>query len=284
MNGELQVPTTRRRLVVFFLLAFGLSWVIMIPEALASSGVAERVFPLEFVALAVFGPTLAAVISAALEGGREAVGSLLRRIVVFRVNWIWYFVVVIGPPLLFLVSRTLEAALGGEPPSILESPLQSELGFGGVPVGFFLLGLGLNNLVVTLGEELGWRGYALPRLQSRQSALGAGVILGSLWGLWHLPLAFAPSTQSAVSQLPFWAFLIDITAMSVLYVWIFNHTRGSVALATILHASTNTWVVPLMPPGAISVRQFYLTVAIRVAIALAVVAYFGPARLRRRDS
>lgn len=283
MKEELQVPATWGRIALFFVLAFGLSWVIMIPEALAASGVTRRSLPLGLVALAVFGPSFAAVLAAAFEGGRKAIRAMLRRILVFRVDGVWYFVVLIGPALVFLASRALEMALGGQPPSILEPPLRGEMGLGDVPVGFFFVGLAVNNLFATLGEELGWRGYALPRLQSRQSALGAGLTLGVLWGVWHLPLAFAPSTQSAVSQLPFWAFLIDITSMSILHVWVFNHTRGSVALATLLHASNNTWAPFLMPPGAITLRHFYLTLTVRVAITVAIVAYFGARRLRKDE-
>ena len=281
MQNPLRIQAGRRHLILFFALAYALSWALMVPEALAAHGFIERSMAPGLVALSIFGPTVAAVIAAGVQGGLDSIRSLMRRLLQFKIHWIWYAVVVIGPALIFLAGLGLEIVVGGQPVSILEPPLKSDLGLAEVPLALFFLGLAVNNLIMTAGEEIGWRGYALPRLQHRQTALGAGLILGVLWGLWHLPLAFAPSTRSAVSQLPFWVYLVDIIAMSVLYVWVFNHTRGSLALATILHAATNTWAPFLMPPGTASPRQFYFTVAIRVLVAIVVVVYFGVERLRR---
>lgn len=92
-----------------------------------------------------------------------------------------------------------------------------------------------------LGEELGWRGSALPRLLSRHNALAASLILGVLWVLWHLPLVWTEGYP--LYQQPAWLLLADALAKSVIFTWVFLNTRGSVLLAVLLHASTNLLVV-----------------------------------------
>jgi uncharacterized protein len=92
-----------------------------------------------------------------------------------------------------------------------------------------------------LGEELAWRGFALPRLLTRHNALAASLILGVLWGLWHLPLIWTEGAP--MYQLPVWLFLLDITAKSVLFTWVFLHTRGSALIAVLLRAATNLFAV-----------------------------------------
>jgi membrane protease YdiL (CAAX protease family) len=91
--------------------------------------------------------------------------------------------------------------------------------------------------VLIIGEELGWRGYALPRLLARRSALAASLILGLLWGLWHLPTFYVPGAPQ--HGLPISAFLLLTMAYSVLFTWIYLHTRGSVLIATLFHGAIN---------------------------------------------
>lgn len=267
-SSELTQQSQRRHLALYFALAFGISWAILLPEALASAGVLSKRVPTALIVAAGFGPALAALATSAVQAGREGVRSLLQRLVILRVPWIWYVVAALGPALILLAARALEQALGGSVPPLGQPPLQTELGLADLPTGLFLAALFVNNLFVTLGEELGWRGFALPRMQWRRTGLVAGVTLGLLWGLWHLPLIWTPATRSAVAELPLWAFLIDVTAASILYVWLFNHTRGSVAIATLAHTANNTAAVFLMPVEAISSRHFLLTVAVRLAAVL----------------
>ena|SRR5215211_3869226 len=92
-----------------------------------------------------------------------------------------------------------------------------------------------------LGEELAWRGFALPRLLSRHNALAASLILGVLWALWHLPLIWTEGNP--MYHQPVWLLLVDIPAKSVLFTWVFVHTRGSVLLAMLLHGATNLFIV-----------------------------------------
>lgn len=269
-----------RRVVAFFALAFAISWAILLPEALAERGVLPSHLPTVVLGLAGFGPAVAAVVMALLERG-GALRDLFSRLLRVRVSMVWYVVALLGPALVLLGGRGLERLLGGTPPPVSSPPMMVELGFAGVPPLLFLLALFVNNLIMLTGEELGWRGYALPRLQTRFSALASGLVLGILWGLWHLPLALTPATRSALAELPLWAFLVDITAMSVIYVWVFNNTRGSVFIALVLHAANNAAAVFLMPVELITTRQFLLTVAVRIAVAVVLVLLAGAERLSR---
>jgi uncharacterized protein len=90
-----------------------------------------------------------------------------------------------------------------------------------------------------LGEQLAWRGFALPRAVAAQRPYS--LILGLLWGLWHLPLVWTEG--ATMYQQPVWLFLVDILAKSILFTWVVLHTRGSVLLAMLWHASTNLFVV-----------------------------------------
>jgi membrane protease YdiL (CAAX protease family) len=100
-----------------------------------------------------------------------------------------------------------------------------------------------------LGEELGWRGFALPRLLSRYSALTSSLLLGAIWALWHLP--YGLTAGSATAHRPFYEHLSPILASSVLFTWLFNNTRGSILLAVLFHAAGNVTanLLPVLVPG-----------------------------------
>lgn len=103
---------------------------------------------------------------------------------------------------------------------------------------------------VQAGEEIGWRGYALPRLAARFSPGGAAVLLGVIWACWHLPLFFLPDTGSTDQSFP--VYLLHVTALSVAMVWLFWRTGGSLLLVMLMHASVNNTseIVPAAIPGA----------------------------------
>jgi membrane protease YdiL (CAAX protease family) len=86
-------------------------------------------------------------------------------------------------------------------------------------------------------EEYGWRGYALPRLLKINSPLVASLVLGILWGIWHLPLHFIPTTTQYV--IPIWQYLLQTIVLSILYTWLHKGTRGSVFIASMFHAFSN---------------------------------------------
>ena len=232
----------RHPLVTFFLLVFILTWVVWVPRA---SGA-----PLGMLGQAwTWIPAIAALLAAALTGGRGALRELGSRLVRWRVGWQWYVVVILGPAVFSLAVAGIYALFGGSwaeaaPPAILAGPL-------------LLLPLFLAILTFTdgLGEELAWRGFALPRLLTRYNALVASVVLGMIWALWHLPLLWTEG--NGMFHLPVWLFLLDLTAKSILFTWVFLHTRGSVLIAMLFHGATNLFLVS---PEVASTGDFQVAV------------------------
>jgi membrane protease YdiL (CAAX protease family) len=119
-----------------------------------------------------------------------------------------------------------------------------------------------------LGEEIGWRGFALPKLLESRSPLAASLILGGLWAVWHFPYALTEGTF--LSEVPLHWFFINLLAVSVIYTWIFINTNGSLLLPLLFHAAGNTTsnLFPILPPAAPDLRIYYFTIAINCAIAI----------------
>jgi len=221
---------------------------------------------------------VAAVAITAQEGGRAELRSLLSRVVRWRVAPIWYGVALLGPLVLTLGAMALHVVFGGQPPDLLAM-------IGALPT---VLALSVYMLIqVGIGEEIGWRGYALPKLQTGYSALVSSVILGMLWALWHLPLFFNPATS--YSNTPFWVFLVFLLPFPIMYTWIFNSTGGSVLMVMILHAVTNASIGPLwraIPEvtTAVSNSNVYLFQgAVLWAAAIVVVLVYGARNLSRKS-
>ena len=129
-----------------------------------------------------------------------------------------------------------------------------------------------------LGEELAWRGFALPRLLTRYNALVASVVLGVIWALWHLPLLWTDG--NGMFDQPVWLLLLDVTAKSVLFTWVFLHTRGSVLIAMLFHGATNLFLVS---PDVASTGDFTLPLLAAVgkwALVAVVLLVAGPGLVR----
>jgi membrane protease YdiL (CAAX protease family) len=257
----------RHPLVTFFLLAFGITWIVWVPRA---AGV-----PVGVVGDAwTWTPAIAALLAAALTGGRAAVRDLGARLVRWRIGWQWYLVVILGPIAFSLAVAGIYVLLGGSwadaaPLALREGPL--------LLLPLFLLMLALTD---GLGEELAWRGFALPRLLTRYNALVASLVLGVLWGLWHLPLVWTEG--ATMYQQPVWLFLLDITAKSVLFTWVFLHTRGSVLLAMLLHAATNLFVVSPNLTTSGDLTLLLLAAAAKWVLVVVVIVVAGTSLVRNR--
>jgi uncharacterized protein len=255
----------RYPLVTFFLLAFAITWVVWVPRAAgASLGVVGHAW--------TWTPAIAALLAAALTGGRDAMGELVARLVRWRVGWQWYLVVILGPAAFSLAVAGVYVLLGGSwaaaaPAALREGPLM-------------LLPLFLVILTLTdgLGEELAWRGFALPRLLTRYNALVASLVLGVLWGLWHLPLVWTEGAP--LHQQPVWLFLLDITAKSVLFTWVFLHTRGSALLAGLLHGATNLFAASPILPGTGDLTLPLLAAGAKWVLVVVVIVVAGPGLAR----
>jgi membrane protease YdiL (CAAX protease family) len=251
----------RHPLLSFFVLAYALSWAAI--PAWALGFWPNPIFS--------FGPFLAALVALGLTQGKGGVGGLLRSMVHWRVGLRWYAAAILLPAGLALAATALNVVLGARTPS------SDELGgWTGLLPSFFLI-----LLIPDLGgawEEPGWRGYALPRLQSGRSALLASLILGALWALWHLPLMWVGQVHYSDVTL--------VIAAAIVSTWLFNGAEGSVLLLMLMHAMNNTVSGGFFSPmfsGADSVRQSWLLAAVWCAVAIVMVVVAGPRHLSRRN-
>jgi len=227
----------RHPLVSFFVLAIGLTWIFMITDALGSQGILPFRLPLPLMIVMGYMPTLAAVIVVGTTQGKEGVRALIRKLLVARLGLRWYLFAIFGLAVIYAATIVIYNQYSGLPAvPILSTRMPSlpplQLALSVLPM-FLVIG-------IVNGEELAWRGFALPRLQTRHNALTSSLILGILWTVFHLPLFFTRTGSSQADE-SFVSFLISTVAMTILYTWMYNNTRGSVLLAYLFHAAANTW-------------------------------------------
>lgn len=205
-----------------------------------------------------FGPSMAAVAVVANSSGRAGLRSWAARCLNWRIGWGWWAFAVLFPLVVMLGAAGLHLALGGKLP---DSPATGHLLL--AVVNFFAVLL----LGGPLGEELGWRGYALPTMQKRMGWRLSSLWLGLVWGAWHLPLFFIDGTSQAL--IPLWLFLLSVVGMSVLFAWVVHHTHGSVLVVLVLHTSVNFWpsVVPVLP-NATGYQPYAIVVVLLTVTAL----------------
>jgi membrane protease YdiL (CAAX protease family) len=204
------------------------------------------------------GPSLAAIGAAAFIDGRREVGALLRRVTVWRVGVRWYVVALLGPAVLLAAAAWVNVLTGAQVAT--QSPLVdwSELGrlFAVQVVGVF----------AGAWEELGWRGYALPRLLKRFAPLTASLGLGVLWAVWHVPLFMSGDVP--------WADAAFVVVSSVLFTAVFVRTKQSVLIAFLMHAALNAAggiAIPLFEGGD-RIQMYWSMTAVTAGVALAVIS------------
>src|SRR5215211_2396167 len=261
----------RHPLITFFVLAYALSWILESPLVFLRDSVTDTQ-GLILTILASNVPSVLGIVLTAAVFGRGPLRKLLGRLLIWRVNPLWYLVVILGPVVLTGGVVALNALLGG-PALSLGMPLVgvlSMLAFSVVPGS-------------ALGEEIGWRGYALPRLQSRMSALGASLIIGPIWALWHLPL-WLTGTPGRTPTL-YAAFAVSVIALSVILTWVYNSTGGSLLMVVLLHATYNLPITLAIDDlGSRATVPVLLYFGLLVVAAIVVVIVAGPKHLSRKYS
>lgn len=197
----------------FFLLTYALAWAFFGAGAITKQ-------PAVFMP-GVFAPAIAAL---ALTPRAER-AALLRRVVQWRVSWKYYAIAIFFMATIKLAAALIHrCAFGSWPP------------FGTTPVALMLVAT-LFSTPVQAGEEIGWRGYALPRLVDRFGFGGGSIVLGVIWALWHIPQFFMPGNDAPIQWFPL--FLIQVTAYSVILAWVYMRTNGSLLLTMLMHAAGN---------------------------------------------
>jgi membrane protease YdiL (CAAX protease family) len=261
----------------YFALAYAGTWTPLLPAVLSRSGIGALPFDMPFAVFAILfvlsgltGPTLAAFIMTGVTSGRPGVRALLRRYVLWRVGPQWYLAVLFGYVAVYLLIAVVALGPGSiqslatKWPLLLASYLPAVLTF---------------NLVTAIGEEPGWRGYALPRLQERYGPLPASLILGTLHAGWHLPVFLLPAIglgPLSLSLVMTW--IPTIWATTVLWTWVFNNSKGSILIAVLQHSAfdaAGSFVFgTIVAAGALShaqahqvtVTQLVVTIALAVLV------------------
>jgi membrane protease YdiL (CAAX protease family) len=254
-------------LVLYFGLAYLLSWSIFVPIALSAHGLIAAQIPLAYHYLGSFGPMLAAMIVISLTRGRPGLRSLLERLVRWRVEARYYAFAVLAPVGLFILAVLLNRLFTGAWPDLSLLGEADYLPYLG-PLGV----LGLWLLTYGLGEETGWRGYALPRLQRARPATSATLILAILWAGWHIPALFYRDTYTELGLLAFPMLLFSLVFAAMVFTWLYNSTRGSLLLVILFHAMFN-WLSVSEAGGQFAAVLMTIPV---IGWALYVVRRYGP--------
>jgi membrane protease YdiL (CAAX protease family) len=244
-----------REVSTFFALTLALSWAVWLPGAV---GIAD-LGPLTLL-LGGFGPLAAAAIVTWLVGDslRAWAGQVLR----WRVRPRWYLAA-FGIPLAIIAAMSLVYATFGTVIDLSVVVSQAPIYALSLVIAFLLNGG---------QEELGWRGFALPRLLERFDAVTASLVIGVVWALWHLPLAMMAGSRQFVGF--FIASSINLFALSILLTWLYRNTGRSVLLAMILHASANS--VSILIAGQIATdTPPWLLAAVTWTLALGLVVMYG---------
>ena len=257
-------PLARHPLVFFFLLAFvftwGYFWLIWAPLGL----------PHSLIALGGFGPAVSAFLVLALTSGKPGVLRLLRSIVHWRVGAQWYLVALLGLPVLNLLAFLVV-------PGALADVVAPD---SSLPLLYLReMAISLTLGIAPLWEEIGWRGFAQPGIQRLKGPVMGSLILGALWGLWHLPFFFGPLARTGPdatfvsASVALVEFTIGLTGLSVLMTWVLNNCGGSTLLAILLHAAFDSSglalvaLFPSTPPYYVPVHYQTLGIAIVYGVA-----------------
>ena len=243
--------TNRHSLIAYFLLAYGITWFFSI---LGTPRLVPYQIPPAVVALSSillhYGPALASIIMARIEGGDVAVLRLLGSLSAWQVSAQWYVFILIFPVVIRLSAVGVDFLLGGEFPVFASSE------FAPAGVNAVLLFIGIL-FQAGIAEEIGWRGYALPRLQTRFDPLRSSLILGVVWGLWH----FHPINFSVLAPVGLW-YILTIIPFTIVFTWVYNNTKGSLLIAVLFHTASNfsDWLIPIVPflDPASTLRPFIL--------------------------
>ena len=276
--SKVSTPAKWKTLASYFVLAYGITWVFALVGA-------DRLWPFQIPAalrtsgriLLHYGPALAALVVTAYVGGKAGVRALLAGLGKWRVGLHWYLIALLLPTILRLAAVSLDVLSGGSWPDFFHASA--------VPPGNPLILIVPVFLAVLfqagLAEEIGWRGYALPQLQTRYSALTASLILGILHGPWH----FRPESMSILAPviLPWWLLVI---AMSIIWTWLYNNTQGSLLLAVLFHTASDVsdWIVPTLPglTAATSNKPFIILAGLLWIVAVGIILIFGPRTFVRK--
>ncbi len=250
---------------VFVVLTMIIAASAYLPLLASARGWIGVTLPPTLSALGVVSPGLAAIVLRVNEAGVDGLRTVLGWLTVWRFGRTWWVVTLVLPPLFYVAADAIYLGLGRafspEPVRLL------------VEAGPAIVLILLAFFVLAFAEEIGWRGYLLPRLQARMGALTASLLLGVIWFGWHIPLLLQGGP-------PDWSIPLRgvfIISGAVIYTWLFNNTGGSVLAVSLFHAGTNIWgrLIGIHPIVTGDVVSGYVLTGANLVLALLLVAFFG---------
>jgi membrane protease YdiL (CAAX protease family) len=258
--------------LIFFIIALGFSWLFWIPAAFIDENILKPPWVI-LLYIGGLGPALSGICLTFLNKDKESRREYWRRVYdVKRINPRWYPVILFGYPLL---SVLLMLVLNGHiklNDSFSELLLQP---FRIIPFVLYLFIFG------PLPEELGWRGYALDKLQNRMNAVAASLLLGAVWATWHIPLFFMKGTyqnELGFGSAAFWRFMVSAVIISIFFTWIYNNNRSSILSAALFHFSVNLTGNVLGESSKLEL----IRIPLLIVIAFILVAIYGSKELSKK--
>ncbi|MBN1935393.1 MAG: CPBP family intramembrane metalloprotease [Anaerolineae bacterium] len=263
-------------LALFFVISFVFTWpliaviIVATPPGTAPTDMPPFLFVLAL--LAGFSPSAAGFVATRISEGKGSVRALLGRLGQWRVSMGWYAVALLVPPFVSAATLVFYAALG------------RPAGMGDI-AGRIAIGL-IWPIFSSLGEEFGWRGFALPRLAEKHNALVSGLIIGIVWGMWHLPMDYIGMCQYGALFIPIFIIVgpVLMTAQSILMTWVYNNTGGSLLLMVLFHASITGSAIILSAPSLSAMESLWhsiVSAALYWLGAIIVIYTTGAKRLSR---
>jgi uncharacterized protein len=263
-----------RNLLLFFLIAFGWSWLFWLPVVMWDLNLLLSVM--------ASGPSVSAFLLTYLSEGKNGLKNLLRRAIDYKIRKVWLVPTFLLIPAITSGALLMATLTVGQTPEFGILFYQPWL----IPLAF----VGILFIAGPVQEEFGWRGYALDRLRRKlNNALLSSMILGVIWGFWHLPFFFIGGTGEELGptyQQPIWNIIISTMLFSILYTWLHNNTEGSLTPALIFHTMTN--LTPLVFPTSEfptienNNLAMYYSLILTISAAIIVTAIWGPKRLVRK--
>ena len=255
----------RLQLPLFFLISFIISWAIWIPQAITTLGICKSAISVEspLNLIAVWGPGLAAIILSVLAESKGGIKKLFHPIKYWRVGIHWYIFVLFYPIGKWLAAYFTDTLLG-QSYILGSSPIQS---FFDLPEQAIMIPVAVvSTFLNTLGEEVGWRGFALPKLQVKYTAFVSTVIIGLFWGFWHIPMWIAQGYMD-LSLFPVITKTFSIVPLAIIFTWVYNSTKGSLLLVWLFHVSITItgYFVPSLPTTNEEILSWAVAIIIVIA-------------------
>lgn len=269
MKTKILILIKQHPLIAFIVMAYAISWILWL--------VASNIDSLSnfLTWIGGFGPAIAAIILTPLLDGREGLRDLLSKAFRWRFHPLLYIaalgIPILGTVLLMILYAVITSDF---------APLQSLGNWlqGLLRSSFMLILTLIFGIVIVAGEEFGWRGFALPKLRTKHGDLAASILVGLMWGLWHLPNLWPFNPKHEVQDLLF--FMADIIVISVLYTWLYINSNESILLVSLFHSAYDLMVMYASASLPFLRKAHGYELLVVLVFAALIVSIYGPKRFR----